>query len=282
MNCAAKFVTIIMASAMAAMAMPAHAQSAGGETPDPTSGPSGAEQADIDAALAPLPAAAGATPDPWEGFNRKMFAAHMFLDEIILIPAAKAWRATTPKKGRRGVRRFFANLRAPGIFVNDVLQGEFGRAGETMSRFVINSTIGAGGFADPASHLGIEGHTEDFGQTLAVWGIDSGPYLFVPLLGPTSVRDGIGTGIGVGLNPLVYIRTDATATARYAIAGVGGVSAREKFLDPLEEIKSNSLDYYSSFRSFYLQARQREIANGRTDFSDLPDIGDFEEFDELE
>ncbi|MCA8887232.1 MAG: VacJ family lipoprotein, partial [Parvularculaceae bacterium] len=192
MKFAAKFVTIMMASAMAATAAPAHAQIAGDETPDlssdPSGGPSSADQADINAAFAPAPAAAGATPDPWEGFNRKMFAAHMFLDEIILIPAAKAWRATTPKKGRRGVRRFFANLRAPGIFVNDVLQGEFGRAGETMSRFVINSTIGAGGFADPAAHMGIEGHTEDFGQTLAVWGIDSGPYLFVPLLGPTSVR----------------------------------------------------------------------------------------------
>lgn len=273
---AAKFVTIVMASAMAAGAtLPANAQIVADTNADEA-----VSQADIDAALAPAPS--GDTPDPWEGFNRKMFAAHNFLDEIILIPAAKAWRATTPKKGRRGVRRFFANLRTPGIFVNDVLQGEFGRAGKTMSRFVINSTIGAGGFADPASHLGIEGHTEDFGQTLAVWGVDSGPYLFLPLLGPTSVRDGFGTGVGIGLSPLTYVRTDAAATVRYASAGVGGVSAREQFLDPLEEIKASSLDYYASFRSFYLQARKREINNGRTDFSDLPDIGDFEEFDELE
>ena len=206
----------------------------------------------------------------------------MFIDEIFLIPAAKLYRATTPKVGRRGIRRFLGNLRAPGIFVNDVLQGEFGRAGKTLSRFVVNSTIGAGGFADPAAHLGIEGHTEDFGQTLAVWGIDSGPYLVLPLLGPSSPRDGFGTAAGMAFRPLTYVRSDAAPLARYSNAGVGGVSAREQFLDPLDEIKAKSLDYYASFRSFYLQARKREINNGRTDYSDLPDIGEFEDFDDLE
>lgn len=242
-----------------------------GETVDPS---------DIDNAVAA--ADSGAVSDPWEGFNRSMFSAHLFLDRTLLVPAAKGYRATTPKSGRRGIRRFLANLRAPGVFVNDVLQGEFGRAGETLSRFVVNSTIGAGGFADPAAQIGIPAHGEDFGQTLAVWGIDSGPYLFLPLVGPSTGRDGFGQIVQIGMDPLFYVRTPPADIARYTRAGVGGVSAREQFLDPLAEIESKSLDYYASFRSFYLQARKREIANGKVDYSDLPDIGEFEEFDDLE
>lgn len=234
-------------------------------------------QSEIDAAVASP--AAGDVVDPWEGFNRKMFATNVFLDRNFLAPAARGYRAVTPKKGRRGIRRFLAHISAPGVFVNDILQGEFKRAGETLSRFFVNSTIGAGGFADPAAELGIPGHSEDFGQTLAVWGVGSGPYLFLPLLGPTSPRDGFGTGVGIGLNPLTYVTTPPADYAKYTIAGVGGVSAREQFLDPLAEIEAKSLDYYASFRSFYLQARKREIANGEVDYEDLPD---FEEFDEIE
>ncbi|MFZ5617465.1 MAG: MlaA family lipoprotein, partial [Pseudomonadota bacterium] len=185
-------------------------------------------QSEIDSAIS----ASGTSEvaDPWEGFNRKMFSTHLFLDRNLLVPAAKGYRATTPKAGRRGVRRFLANLRAPGIFVNDILQGEFGRAGETLGRFVVNSTIGAGGFADPAVQIGIPAHGEDFGQTLAVWGVDSGPFLFVPLIGPTSTRDGFGQIVQLGLDPLFYVRTPPADIARYTRAGVGGVSAREQFL----------------------------------------------------
>ena len=236
--------------------------------------------AEIDRAIAA--SATSDVADPWEGFNRKMFGAHMFLDRTLLVPAAKGYRATTPKSGRRGIRRFLSNLRAPGVFVNDLLQGEFSRAGETLSRFVVNSTIGAGGFADPAAQLGVSAHGEDFGQTLAVWGVESGPYLFVPLLGPSSGRDAFGSVVEIGLNPLLYVRTDAASIARLSTAGVGGISAREQFLDPLAEIEAKSLDFYASYRSFYTQARKREIANGAVDYSDLPDIGEFEEFDDLE
>lgn len=242
------------------------------------SSPDGVAQSDIDSAVS---GAATDLADPWEGFNRKMFSAHVFLDRNFLVPAAKGYRATTPKAGRRGIRRFLANIRAPGVFVNDILQGEFGRAGQTLSRFVVNSTIGAGGFADPAAQLGVPAHSEDFGQTLAVWGIDSGPYLFLPLVGPTNGRDGFGKIVQLGLDPMFYVRTPPADYARYARAGVGGVSAREQFLDPLAEIEAKSLDYYASLRSFYAQARKREIANGNVDYSDLPDIGEFEEFDEV-
>lgn len=231
----------------------------------------------------PVSAVAGsavATPaDPWEGFNRTMFGLNDTVDDAFFKPAAKAYRATTPKAGRRGVRRFLANLGSPSVFVNDLLQGEFARAGMTLSRFAINSTIGAGGFADPAGRMGIEGHREDFGQTLAVWGVSSGPYLVLPFLGPSSPRDAFGSVAEIGLQPLTYIRTPPSTYARLSLSGTNLLSAREAVLDPLAEIEANSLDYYSSFRSFYTQARAREIRNGADDYDALPA---FDEFDDVE
>ena len=229
-----------------------------------------------------MPATTTGDYDPWEGLNRKMFAVHTFLDDNLLVPAAKGYRAVTPKSGRRGIRKFLANLGSPSTFINDLLQGEFKRAGQTLARGVINTTIGAGGFADPASIIGIPAHSEDFGQTLAVWGLPSGPYTFFPLFGPGTIRGNIGTVGQIGLDPMTYVNTPPANIARYTRAGVGALSVREPLIEPLDEIRESSLDYYASFRSFYLQSRKREIANGRTTFEDLPDIGDFEEFDELE
>ena len=220
--------------------------------------------------------------DPWEGFNRKMFAVNNTLDQALIVPAAKGYRAVTHRKQRKGIRNFLANLRTPVIFVNDLLQGEVGRAGETLGRFAINSTIGFGGMGDPAERLGIAQHSEDFGQTLAVWGVDSGPYLVLPFFGPSTLRDGFGAGVDTALDPAIWIRTDAAQYFRYTRAGANVLSVREPLIEPLQEIESNSLDYYASIRSFYLQSRMREINNGQTDFEDLPDIGDFEEFDDIE
>lgn len=236
--------------------------------------------ADEDLAPPAEAAAAPATeagPDPWEGFNRKVFGFNNAIDRAFFTPAARAYRATTPKAGRRGFRRFLANLGSPSVFINDVLQGEFGRAGKTLSRFAINSTIGAGGLADPAGQLGIEGHREDFGQTLAVWGVSSGPYLVLPFLGPSSPRDAFGAVAEIGLQPLTYVRTPPANYARLSLAGANLLTARENVLDPLAEIERNSLDYYSSFRSFYTQAREREIRNGADDLDALPSFDDFDE-----
>lgn len=224
----------------------------------------------------------GAEGDPWEGFNREMFAAHLFFDHNLLVPAAKTYRAVTPKLARKGLRNFLANAALTKTLINDVLQGQFGRAGETTGRFLINSTIGFLGFADPAAKLGIEPHREDFGQTLAVWGVGSGPYIFLPLLGPSSIRDGFGAVVDIGMDPLLYIRTEPAKYARYSRAGATGLALREPLIEPLADIEAKSLDYYASLRSFYMQARKREIANGVTDYSDLPDIGEYEEFEEVQ
>ncbi|MHA7871369.1 MAG: MlaA family lipoprotein [Hyphococcus sp.] len=223
-----------------------------------------------------------AAVDPWEGFNRKMFAVNNVIDDALLVPSSKVYRAVTHKKQRKGLRNLLANARTPVILVNDILQGEFKRAGETASRFVINTTIGFGGMGDPAERMGIPQHSEDFGQTLAVWGAPSGPYLFLPFFGPSTIRDGIGAGVDVAASPLTWVRTDPANYARFSRAGATAVALREPLIEPLAEIEASSLDYYASLRSFYMQARKREIANGRTSFEDLPDIGDFEEFDEIE
>jgi len=230
----------------------------------------------------PAPIATGATvssgvPDPWEGWNRKVFAVNTAVDNAVITPLAEGYRAVTPKVGRRGLRRFLAHIRLPIVLVNDVLQGEFSRAGETFSRFVVNSTIGAGGFADPMALMGVAPHTEDFGQTLAVWGVGSGPYIVAPFFGPTTLRDGLGALAQIPADPLFHINTPAASAARISRTAVGALSAREQFLDPSREIAANSLDLYSSYRSFFLQARKREIANGKADFDDLPE---FEEYDD--
>jgi phospholipid-binding lipoprotein MlaA len=241
---------------------------------------------DIQAATADLEEAATpsdvGTADPWEGFNRKMFAANQVFDDILLVPLAKTYRFVTPGFARQGLRNFLDNGMSVNILFNDLLQGEFERGGETLARFIINSAIGVGGLFDPATRLGIPKHNEDFGQTLAVWGIGSGPYLYMPIFGPSSVRDGFGLGVDIAADPLFWIDTRPAHLARYSRFGATAVAKREPFIEPLEEIQEKSLDYYASLRSFYLQARKREIANGETNYEDLPDIGEYEEFEDLQ
>lgn len=133
-----------------------------------------------------------AVDDPWEGFNRDMYAVHDSVDRAVLEPVARGYRSVTPGPVRTGVRNFLRNLRSPVTFVNDLLQGEIERAGVTFVRFGVNTTVGMAGLLDPATSMGMERHDEDFGQTLAVWGVEPGPYIFVPVLGPTTLRDGAG------------------------------------------------------------------------------------------
>jgi len=220
--------------------------------------------------------------DPWEGFNRRMFAVNDALDGAVLVPASRAYRTVTVEKQRKGIRNFLANARTPVILVNDLLQGEFKRAGTTMGRFVLNTTIGFGGMGDPAERLGLAQHSEDFGQTLAVWGAPSGPYLVLPFFGSSTLRDGFGAGVDLAIDPVTWIRGDAAQITRFTRAGVTLLAVREPLIEPLAQIEANSLDYYSSVRSFYIQSRKNAIANGRANFDDLPDIGEFEEFEDLE
>lgn len=212
--------------------------------------------------------------DPWEGFNRAMFAAHEVADRAVLEPVARGYRAVTPSPVRNSVRAFLRNLQSPVIFANDLLQGEFERAGRTVVRFGLNSTVGFLGLFDPATGLGIERHDEDFGQTLGVWGVDSGPYIFIPLLGPSTLRDGAGRIVDNAFDPFNYAQFENVETFRAARGAIGAVSARESVLDAVEGIRRDSMDPYASIRTSYLLLRQSAVQNGRGNVQDLPDFED--------
>jgi len=142
--------------------------------------------------------------DPAEPLNRDIFNFNKGLDDAAIKPVTAAYRAVAPETVRRGVHNFLNNLRTPVILANDLLQGELRRAGITLTRFAINSTIGVLGFSDQASGMGFDFHNEDFGQTLAVWGVSEGPYLMLPILGPSNPRDAVGFVIDFFFDPINY------------------------------------------------------------------------------
>jgi phospholipid-binding lipoprotein MlaA len=215
--------------------------------------------------------------DPYEPMNRRLFAAHEAIDGAVLEPLARGYRRITNPPVRRGVSNFLRNLRAPVIFLNDVLQGEVSRAGTTAARFGVNTTVGVLGIMDPAERMGLERHDEDFGQTLAKWGVSSGPYIFVPVLGPTNLRDGAGRVVDMAFDPLRHAEFDANETARVTRGVATGLAAREAVLEEVESIHDNSVDPYVTFRTSYGLWRYSAIQNGRRDVQDLPE---FEEIPE--
>ena len=204
--------------------------------------------------------------DPLEPLNRSIFAFNNAVDSVTLRPAAQAYRAVVPPPVRTGIRNALGNLRAPTILLNDVLQGEITRAGRTASRFLINSTLGLGGLIDVAEwQFGIPGHNEDFGQTLAVWGLGEGPYLFLPLLGPSNPRDLAGTAVDTVASPWFWFgQGEVVQALRWTRFGLTVLDAREGVLDVLDEVMRSSLDPYSTIRSGYRQRRVNDIANRDT------------------
>jgi phospholipid-binding lipoprotein MlaA len=201
--------------------------------------------------------------DPIEPFNRGSYAVHQAIDRNVLEPVARGYRAAVPAPVRTGIRNVLANLRSPVILVNDVLQGEPRRAGDTLGRFLVNSTLGVGGVFDVAGNrLGVRGHSEDYGQTFARWGIGEGPYLFVPILGPSNPRDLTGFAAGIVSDPMFWISGGTTVDVLVGTrAGATVVDTREDLLDPLEQVERTSLDSYATLRSAYRQRRRAEIEN---------------------
>lgn len=216
--------------------------------------------------------------DPYEGFNRQMFDINLFFDRVILKPTAKVYIAITPGILRAGVDNALHNFDTPTILLNDILQGEIGRAGHTTGRFLINTTVGIGGLFDPAKRLGLERHNEDFGQTLAVWGFGPGPYLMVPGLGPMPPRHLIGFVVDHFTEPLTHVDGNTAQYVGWGLTALDLIQTRSENIDTLDDIERTSLDFYAASRSFYRQLRKSEIHNGEEDFEDLPDF-DFD-FDE--
>jgi len=223
------------------------------------------------------------TNDPLEPMNRAIFQFNEVADKVLLRPAAIGYNTVVPKGVRLGIRNFLNNLGSPITILNALLQGEGVRARDTFGRFLTNTIIGLGGLIDVATDAGIPQHYEDFGQTLAVWGINSGPYLVLPVLGPSTFRDGTGEGVAGFLDPAaVYIREEyglAGAAVRYTVDAVDWRAANLKIID---DLRNSSLDFYATVRSAYRQRRAHEIRNGRRpegDSSDTPGVIDFDNMD---
>ncbi|NRP94433.1 putative phospholipid-binding lipoprotein MlaA precursor [Marinobacterium sp. xm-g-59] len=199
--------------------------------------------------------------DPWEGFNRGVFNFNESLDRAILKPVAQGYRFIMPDVAEQGVSNFFDNLRDVVTFFNNVLQLKPVEATQDLSRVLINTTIGIGGLFDVASAMDIPKNDEDFGQTLGAWGVESGPYLVLPLFGPSTVRDGVGIIPDMYLDPLNQVESEEL---RYGLKALKVVDKRASLLDREGVVTG---DRYTFIRDAYLQKREFEVNDGRVEYN---------------
>ena len=210
--------------------------------------------------------------DPYESTNRQVFDFNNKVDDAIVLPTAKAYAAVVPDPARTGIHNFLLNLDLPVTFANDILQGEVTRAGQTLGRFTLNSTLGVAGLFDPATDFGIPYHQEDFGQTLGTYGVGEGPYIVLPFFGPDPPRDITGQVVDIFLDPTYYIhlREHFWYSAGRDVLYV--LDIRSRNIGTLDGIERGSIDYYASVRSLYRQKRNNDIRNGAPDVSNLPNL----------
>jgi len=214
--------------------------------------------------------------DPIEPVNRVIFEFNEVIQDAILRPVAKFYNDTVPVTIRQGVSNFLDNLATPIVLANDILQGEFERALQTVGRALVNSTVGFLGFADVAAELGVERHDEDFGQTLGAHGVGEGFYLVLPIFGPSNPRDLVGKFIVDPFFDPVGLWIDNTDRDElgYTLDGVDGLDEYAGIVDELNQVKKTSVDYYAAVRSLYRQKRKTEIRNGSTlELPPIPDLG---------
>lgn len=209
-----------------------------------------------------------AAKDPLEGFNRTVWAVNRGADKVVIKPVTQVYRAVAPKPARDGVRNFFANVSEPFSLINNVLQGKGDRAVRNLGRFLVNTTVGIGGLFDQASRMGIKRADEDLGQTLAAWGANGGPYLVLPLLGPSTMRDGVGTGASMFADPYrVCLRECGLPSGvPLGLTAAQVISIRDGLIDSgADNFLESSLDPYAAARSAYLQRRRAEILDQEDD-----------------
>jgi phospholipid-binding lipoprotein MlaA len=227
----------------------------------------------------------GSEDDPLEPVNRAIFAVNTTLDGLIVEPAAILYRMATPEVVRKGVRNFLGNLRTPVVLANDLMQVEWARAEVTFGRFMLNTILGLGGIIDVATWAGMPPrHHEDFGQTLAVYGVPPGPYLMLPLLGPSNPRDALGVLVDLVIDPLSFPGLDVVPPeVTWGRWGADVVSFREENIENIDELRRTSIDFYAATRTVTRQLRAAEIRNGAPapiediydeDLYDLDDLED--------
>jgi phospholipid-binding lipoprotein MlaA len=202
----------------------------------------------------------GGRDDPWEKYNRQMYQVNTAIDRVTLKPLATAYRSVTPRIARKGIHNAVQNLEEPWTMINAALQAKPRVLFNSMGRFLVNSTFGFAGLRDQATKWGVQRQKEDFGQTLAVWGVPSGPFLILPLLGPSTPRDGVGFAANFFFDPVSIALTDnVSAYASYGRTAVELVNLRTNLLTTVDPLLNDSADPYVVLRSAYLQNRTYEI-----------------------
>ncbi len=217
--------------------------------------------------------------DPFEDTNRKIMAFNLAADKAVINPVIRGYRTVAPKPVRTSIDNVLKNLRSPINFTNEILQGDIEGAGNILSRTIINSTLGIGGLFDLAGYEGIEYEPEDFGQTLAIWGVGHGPYFVLPLIGPSSLRDYSGYLVDSAADPFrLYLSNIDEDGIYYAKFGLDYLSIRDSLMDTLLEVERGSIDYYAAIRSIYYQHRANIVNDVKTSMGEqVVDIPDYDE-----
>jgi phospholipid-binding lipoprotein MlaA len=235
----------------------------------------------VAAALLTVAIAAGcATPapegqliaDPYENVNRRIHAFNVGLDRFALRPAAIAYDSVTPALGQHLIGNAIDHLRLPVVLINNVLQADFAAAADTLGRFVANTALGAGGLLDPATELGLPFRETDFGVTLARWGAAEGPYVVLPVFGPSTGRDVPGRVGDFALDPVTYVGLPGGTPVTVARIALPPIDARSQAFEPIDQILYESEDSYVTLRSVFVQNRRRVVAGGQTPDAGLPDV----------
>ena len=220
----------------------------------------------------PVPARGAPPPeDPFEAMNRGFYAGHNGLDRTVFLPLARLYRALTPGFIGEAIHNGVTNLAEPVGLANDILQGRFKQATHDALRITANSTAGLLGMMDVATPAGLPHHDNDFGITLGVWGVKPGPYLFVPILGPSTVRDTVGQVADIFLDPLLYMRFPGHMTLEITAPIVSGLDTRYRAEPGLQNILSQATDPYATLRSVYLQNREA-LVRGENASPELPPL----------
>lgn len=211
-----------------------------------------------------------APQDPWESWNRGVYKVNDKLDRAVAKPIARAYVRAVPAPARTSVSNVLTNLRTTTVMINDALQGKFGAAANDLARLVVNTTVGIGGLLDPATQMGLQKNDEDFGQTLGHWGVRPGPFLELPLLGPSDTRDGPALVVDIFTGVTHYISNNWVS---YGLYGVGLVDSRAALL-PLDPTLQKVFDPYAFVRDAYLQRRAYLVSDGKVTDEVLVDPGD--------